>query len=68
MRSRVFSPAALVQLGQLNNRTDRKLRVIDGRVGFTGGVGIAGHWRRQARNPDEWRYSLFRVKGPVVAF
>ena len=53
--------------GQLNNRTHRKLLVIDGRVGFTGGVGIADHWRGQARNPDEWRDSHFRVEGPVVA-
>jgi len=36
-------------------------------VGFTGGVGIADQWRGQARNPDEWRDSHFRVEGPVVA-
>ncbi len=53
--------------GQLNNRTHRKLLVIDGRVGFTGGVGIADHWRGQARNADEWRDTHFRVEGPVVA-
>ena len=52
---------------KLNNRTHRKLLVVDGRVGFTGGVGIADQWRGQARNPDEWRDSHFRVEGPVVA-
>ncbi len=52
---------------KLNNRTHRKLLIIDGRVGFTGGVGIADQWRGQARNPDEWRDSHFRVEGPVVA-
>ena len=55
------------QLNKLNNRTHRKLLVVDGRIGYTGGVGIADHWRGQARNPQEWRDSHFRVEGPVVA-
>ncbi|RYE96564.1 MAG: cardiolipin synthase B, partial [Oxalobacteraceae bacterium] len=53
--------------GRLNNRTHRKLLVVDGRVGFTGGVGIADQWRGNARNKDEWRDTHFRVTGPVVA-
>lgn len=53
--------------GRLNNRTHRKLLVVDGRVGFTGGVGIADQWRGAARNPDEWRDTHYRVVGPVVA-
>jgi cardiolipin synthase len=53
--------------GQLNNRTHRKLLVIDGRIGFTGGVGIADQWRGQARNDKEWRDTHFRIEGPVVA-
>ena len=52
---------------KMNNRTHRKLLVIDGRIGFTGGVGIADQWRGQARNGDEWRDTHFRVQGPVVA-
>ncbi|RZL39585.1 MAG: cardiolipin synthase B [Rubrivivax sp.] len=53
--------------GRLNNRTHRKLLIVDGRVGFTGGVGIADLWRGNARNPDEWRDTHYRVTGPVVA-
>jgi cardiolipin synthase len=53
--------------GEMNNRTHRKLLVIDGKVGFTGGVGIADHWRGNARSPEEWRDTHFRVEGPVVA-
>ena len=53
--------------GQLNNRTHRKLLVVDGRVGFTGGVGIADQWRGRARNDKEWRDTHYRVEGPVVA-
>ncbi|MBE7366423.1 phospholipase D-like domain-containing protein [Ramlibacter pallidus] len=52
---------------QMNNRTHRKLLVVDGRVGFTGGVGIADQWLGDARNPDEWRDTHYRVTGPVVA-
>ena len=52
---------------QMNNRTHRKLLVVDGTVGFTGGVGIADHWKGDARNPDEWRDTHYRVVGPVVA-
>ena len=52
---------------KLNNRTHRRLLIIDGRIGYTGGVGIADQWRGQARNPEEWRDSHFRIEGPVVA-
>jgi cardiolipin synthase len=53
--------------GKMNNRTHRKLLVVDGSIGFTGGVGIADQWTGDARNPDEWRDAHFRVRGPVVA-
>lgn len=52
---------------KLNNRTHRKLLIVDGAVGFTGGVGIADQWRGNARDEGEWRDTHFRVEGPVVA-
>jgi cardiolipin synthase len=40
---------------------------VDGRIGFTGGIGIADEWSGNARQPDHWRDMQFEVKGPVVA-
>lgn len=54
------------KLARMNNRTHRKLLVIDGEIGFTGGVGIADQWRGNAQDEDHWRDSHFRVEGPVV--
>ncbi|HVY40674.1 MAG TPA: phospholipase D-like domain-containing protein [Polyangia bacterium] len=54
-------------LDRLNNRTHRKLLIVDGRVGFTGGVGIADKWDGSADSPDHWRDSHFRLEGPAVA-
>ena len=64
---RKYHPPHWSQLGRLNNRTHRKLLVIDGRIGFTGGVGIAPHWTGRAQDPEHWRDTHFQVEGPVVA-
>jgi len=62
-----FHPPHWSHLGRLNNRTHRKLLVVDGRVAFTGGVGIAPPWTGQAQDPDHWRDTHFQSEGPVVA-
>ncbi|MDO9003749.1 MAG: phospholipase D-like domain-containing protein [Aquabacterium sp.] len=64
---RRFHPPHWTHLGRMNNRTHRKLLVVDGRVGYTGGVGIAPPWTGHAQDPDHWRDTHFRIEGPVVA-
>lgn len=54
------------KLARLNNRTHRKLLIVDGRIGFTGGVGIADKWRGHGQDENHWRDTHFRVEGPVV--
>jgi cardiolipin synthase len=54
-------------LARMNNRTHRKLLVVDGQVGFTGGVGIAEEWTGDGQDPQHWRDTHFRVEGPAVA-
>ncbi len=56
-----------LDLRRNNYRTHRKLLVVDGRIGFIGGVGIADYWRGNAASPKEWRDIHFRLEGPVVA-
>ncbi|MEO6078314.1 MAG: phospholipase D-like domain-containing protein [Steroidobacteraceae bacterium] len=63
----MFHPLHWYHLSRLNNRTHRKLLVVDGRVGFTGGVGIADVWNGNAEDPQHWRDSHYRVTGPAVA-
>ena len=62
-----YRPLKWYNLGRLNNRTHRKLLVVDGKVGFTGGVGIADQWTGHAQDPDHWREAHFRIEGPAVA-
>jgi cardiolipin synthase len=61
-----FRPLSRVKIWQNLNRTHRKVMVCDGRVAFTGGVGIAQEWTGDARDEHEWRDTHFRVRGPAV--
>lgn len=62
-----YRPLHWYTLDRVNNRTHRKLLIVDGRVAFTGGVGIADNWRGKARGPDEWRDTHYRIEGPATS-
>ncbi|MDP1567652.1 MAG: phospholipase D-like domain-containing protein, partial [Polaromonas sp.] len=64
---RQFHQPHWYNLARMNNRTHRKLLVVDGQVGFTGGVGIAPKWTGAGQDAEHWRDSHFRAEGPVVA-
>lgn len=61
-----YHPLRWYNIRRVNNRTHRKLLVVDGTVGFTGGAGIADLWLGCAQDPDHWRDSHFKIEGPVV--
>ena len=62
-----YRPLRFYQIDRVNHRDHRKLLIVDGRVGFTGGVGVADQWLGDAQDEDHWRDSHFRAEGPVVA-
>ena len=62
-----YHPLRWYNISRMNNRTHRKLLIVDGKIGFTGGVGIADQWNGTAQDKDHWRDTHFKVAGPVVA-
>lgn len=62
-----FNPVRPWMIDAINHRTHRRLLIVDGRVGFTGGAGIADEWLGNADSPKHWRETQVRVEGPVVA-
>ena len=61
-----YHPVRWYTLDRVNNRTHRKSLIVDGRVGFTGGAGIADQWRGDAEDPEHWRDIIVRFEGPAV--
>jgi cardiolipin synthase len=52
---------------RMNHRTHRKLLIVDGAMGFTGGVGIADEWDGSADASKRWRDNHYQLEGPSVA-
>ncbi|MGI9034131.1 MAG: phospholipase D-like domain-containing protein [Acidimicrobiales bacterium] len=62
----IFRPVRWYTLKKLNNRMHRRILVVDGTLGFVGGVGIADVWTGDAQDPEHWRETHLRVEGPAV--
>lgn len=63
---RWYHAPRLTTLPIMNNRTHRKILVVDGKTGFIGGVDIGDKWRGDAEKPTHWRDTHFRITGPAV--
>jgi len=63
----IYHPLKWWDIGRLNIRTHRKLLVIDGKVGFTGGAGVADVWGGNSQDEEHWRDSHFKLEGPAVS-
>src|SRR5688572_17331878 len=61
-----FGKAKWYSLEELNYRTHRKILTVDGRIGFTGGVGLDDQWQGHAQDKEHWRDTMVRIEGPVV--
>lgn len=61
-----FRPLRWSYLNKLNNRTHRKVLIVDGKTGFTGGVGIADEWTGAGDGPKNWRETHCSIAGPAV--
>src|SRR5438477_8910424 len=62
---RTLSPFAI---RRYNNRNQRRILVIDGRVGFTGGSGVSRKWMGNGRTEHHWRDTDVRIEGPAVEY
>jgi len=60
-----YNPPIFLRFFKVNHRTHRKLLVVDGRIGFIGGVCISDPWMGNAQPPN-WRDTHFRIEGPAV--
>ena len=69
---RFYQPLRWYRLHRLNNRTHRELLIVDGRIAFCGGAGVADWWYKPGRRPlrrhiPAWRDTSARIDGPIVA-
>jgi cardiolipin synthase len=63
-----FRPLARFSVRRHNNRNHRRILVVDGRVGITGGSGVSDKWTGDGRRDDHWRDTDVRIEGPAVTW
>ena len=67
VNAKKYRPIRLFSINRVGRRTHRKILVVDGRIAYTGGLGIDDRWLGDARNTHEWRETMVRAEGPVAA-
>ena len=66
-RVETYRPLNPLSIDRVNYRNHRRILVVDGEVGVTGGAGTSGKWSGNGRQTGHWRDTDVRVEGPVVA-
>lgn len=61
-----YHPLRWYTFNRYNNRTHRELLIVDGRIGFIGGPGIADHWIKSEDGKKRWRDTVVRIEGPAA--
>jgi cardiolipin synthase len=61
-----YQPIRWYTFKRFNNRTHRDLLIVDGRIGFVGGAGVADWWATPTKKQPRWRDTMFRVEGELV--
>lgn len=62
-----YHPTRSWRVDRTNRRTHRRIMVVDGKIGFTGGAAFSDRWAGRAQDPDHWRDMQTRLEGPIVA-
>ena len=62
-----YHPTRSWRVDRTNRRTHRRIMVVDGKIGFTGGAAFSDRWAGNAQDPDHWRDMQARLEGPIVA-
>jgi cardiolipin synthase A/B len=62
----VFRPLRLWYANTIQHRSHARVICVDGRIGWTGGFGLADKWYGDGRSKDQWRDSNVRFTGPAV--
>jgi cardiolipin synthase len=61
-----YHPVRSWRMDRTNRRSHRRILVVDGKVGFTGGAAFSETWSGHAQDKDHWRDTHLRCEGPIV--
>lgn len=62
-----YHPVQSWRMDRANRRSHRRMLIIDGKVGFTGGAAFSDKWSGHAQDKEHWRDLQARLEGPIVA-